>query len=101
MYACPWCERRGFSFWQKQSLVPSRTVDCSDCRRQVSVPWTRSHLAALPIFVFGLAGLWFVGDAFNSKLFALVGALGGGAIGMLIAIPLYHYLVPLVKPEKK
>ena len=68
--------------------------------RKVSVPWTRAHLAALPIFLLGLAGLWFVGDAFNSKLFALVGALAGGAIGMLIALPLHHYLVPLVKPEK-
>jgi uncharacterized protein YqgC (DUF456 family) len=101
MYACPWCARKAISFWQKQSLGPSQTLSCSGCKQRVSVPWLRAHLAALPVFLFALLGLWFVGDAFNSRTFALAGALCGVALGMMVTLPLYHYIVPLVKPDRR
>jgi uncharacterized protein YqgC (DUF456 family) len=97
MYACPWCERKVFSFWQKQALGPSKSMQCSGCKRQVSVSWGRAHLAALPVFLLALAGLWFVGDAFNSKLHGVAGALAGVILGTMITMPLYHFIVPLVK----
>ena len=101
MYSCPWCERKTFSFWQKQKLGPNKTMQCTGCKRYVSVPWGRSHLAALPVFVLALAGLWFIGDTFNSKIFAIAGAFCGVVLGMMVTMPLYHYIVPLVKPEKR
>jgi hypothetical protein len=101
MYACPWCDRKVFSFWQKQSLGPSKTLQCTGCKRRVSVPWLHAHLAALPVFIFAIGGLWLVGDAFNSKIFALAGAFSGVVLGMMVTMPLYHYIVPLVKPERR
>ena len=67
MYQCPWCERKSFSFWQKQALGPNNSMKCHGCRRQVSVHWGRAHLAALPVFILAIAGLWFIGDSFNSS----------------------------------
>jgi uncharacterized protein YqgC (DUF456 family) len=61
----------------------------------------RAHLAALPVFVLAIAGLWFVGDAFNSKVFALAGAFCGVVLGMMVTMPLYHFIVPLIKPERQ
>lgn len=101
MYACPWCGSKSFSFWQKQTLGPLRAIACGDCRRHVSVPWERAHLAALPIFACAIAGLWLVGDAFDSKLLGLAGAFTGVAIGMIVTMPLYHHFVPLTKPSKR
>jgi hypothetical protein len=101
MYQCPWCERKCFSFWQKQTLGPNKSIKCKGCSRRVSVPWGRAHLAALPVFLFAIAGLWFVGDAFGSKLFALAGAFAGVVIGMMITMPLYHHFVPLSKPDDR
>ncbi len=98
MYKCPWCERKSFSFWQKQSLGPSRALACNGCHRQVSVPWGRAHLAALPVFLCTLAGMWVIGEAFHSKLYALGGGVAGVMIGMLITMPLYHLFVPLIRP---
>ena len=99
MYACPWCERKSFSFWQKQSLGPSRALTCKGCRRKVSVPWGRAHIAALPLFLCTVAGMWIIGEAFGSRLYALGGALAGLVIGMLLMMPLYHFIVPLIRPE--
>jgi uncharacterized protein YqgC (DUF456 family) len=98
MYECPWCSHKSFSFWQKQTLGPNRTMRCANCARRVSVPWGRAHLASIPVFLFAIAGLWFIGDAFNSKLVALAGAFIGVVIGMVFTMPLYHRFVPLVKP---
>ena len=53
------------------------------------------------LFVLALAGLWFVGDTFNSKIFAIAGAFCGVVLGMMVTMPLYHYIVPLVKPERR
>ena len=100
MYECPWCNRKTFSFWQKQKLGPNKTLQCGACKRRVSVPWGRAHLAALPVFLLAIVGLYFVGDAFNSKVFALAGAFCGVVLGMMVTMPLYHYVVPLVKPER-
>jgi hypothetical protein len=99
MYECPWCSRKSFSFWQKQTLGPNRSIRCANCARHVSVPWGRAHLAAIPLFLCAIAGLWFIGDAFNSKLFALAGACVGVVAGMVFTMPLYHAFVPLVKPD--
>jgi DNA-directed RNA polymerase subunit RPC12/RpoP len=100
MYECPWCGRKSFSFWQKQSLGPSRSIACGHCARRVSVPWGRAHLAAIPVFAGALVGLWFLGDAFNSKVVALAGGFIGLAVGMVLTMPLYHRFVPLVKPAR-
>ena len=100
MYACPWCERKTFSFWQKQKLGPNSSMSCTGCKRRVSVPWIHANLAALPIFLFALAGLWLVGDASGSKVLALAGAFCGVVLGMMVMMPLYHRFVPLVRPER-
>ena len=57
MYACPWCGKGRFSFWQKQSLGPTRTLSCPDCKRPVSVCWNRAQLAAIPVLLISLVGL--------------------------------------------
>ncbi len=101
MYACPWCERKTFSFWQKQSLGPHKTLRCTGCKRQVGVPWARANLAALPVFLCALAGLYFVGDASGSKIIALAGGFCGVVLGMMLMMPIYHRFVPLVKPENR
>lgn len=100
MYACPWCDRKTFSFWQKQKLGPHSSMSCTGCKKRVSVPWGRAHLAALPIFLFAVAGLWLVGDASGSKIIALAGATCGVVLGMMVMMPLYHRFVPLVRPER-
>ncbi|HEX3098425.1 MAG TPA: hypothetical protein VHQ02_11955, partial [Usitatibacter sp.] len=69
--------------------------------RRVSVPWGRAHLASIPVFLFAILGLWFIGDAFNSKLVALAGASIGVVVGMVFTMPLYHRFVPLVRPENR
>ena len=56
MYACPWCGSKTFSFWQKQTLGPARTLRCSSCSRQVSVSWDRAQIAALPVVILGFLG---------------------------------------------
>lgn len=101
MYECPWCERKSFSFWQKQSLGPIGTMKCSNCTRRVSVSWGRAHLAAIPLFLCAVLGIWFIGDAFNSRLVALAGGCIGVVLGMVFTMPLYHAFVPLVKPERR
>ena len=101
MYECPWCSTKSFSFWQKQSLGPNRSIRCTCCARRVSVPWARAHLAAIPVFLGAIAGLWFVGEAFDSKVLALAGACIGVVAGMVLTMPLYHRFVPLVRPERR
>ncbi len=100
MYECPWCQRKSFSFWQKQSLGPNRILRCGNCTRRVSVPWGRAHLAAVPLFLCALAGLWLLGNAFDSKLFALAGGFLGVAVGMVFTMPLYHQFVPLIRRSR-
>jgi hypothetical protein len=99
MYACPWCERKTFSFYQKQTLGPSRSIKCGHCSRHVSVPWNRAHIAALPVIVFGTLGL-VIGKALFAAVSAiLLGGWIGITLGMVITAPLYHLWVPLVKPK--
>lgn len=100
MYECPWCNRKSFSFWQKQTLGPHRTLACAGCSREVSVPWGRAHLAMIPVFLGAVLGLYVVGDVFGSKIIALAGGFIGVAIGMVLTAPLYHAFVPLVKPGR-
>jgi len=45
--------------------------------------------------------MWIIGDTFNSKIFALAGAFCGVVLGMMVTMPLYHYIVPLCKPDRK
>lgn len=101
MYACPWCERKSFSFWQKQSLGPNKPVKCKACSRAVTVPWDRAHFAAAPMFILAVVSMYFVGDAFDSKLYAIGGAVAGVVLGMLFTIPLYHFIVPLIRPGER
>ena len=95
MYECPWCRARSFSFWQKQSLGPKRSLQCSGCKKKVSVCWQRAQIAAAPVLLLGFLGL-LVGKAYFGTWSAvlLFGWIGITA-GMMITAPLYHLFVPL------
>ena len=100
MYACPWCERKTFSFWQKQSLGPHRSIKCSACRREVSVPWLRAQFAVAPMVLLTFIGL-IVGKAFYGEVAEiLMGGALGFMVGAIMTTPLYHFFVPLVRPER-
>ena len=57
MYSCPWCGQKAFSFWQKQTLGPMRTMRCPHCRRQVSLSSFRAQVAGAPLLALGLLGM--------------------------------------------
>lgn len=98
MYSCPWCGEASFSFWDKQSLGPSRTLSCPSCNRKVSVCWNRAQLAAIPVLALGFLGLITGKAAFGTWSAILLGGWLGITLGMLITAPLYHLYVPLKKP---
>lgn len=98
MYACPWCGQKAFSFWQKQSLGPHKSLHCQACHRKVSVDMVRAQIAAAPTLL-----LFFFGIIAGKVLFytwpaILLGGWLGITLGFLITAPLYHVYVPLVKP---
>ena len=98
MYECPWCSRKTFSFWQKQSLGPNRSIACTACTRRVSVPWVRAQFAAAPVVLLGFAGL-LTGKYFYGEIVEiLMGGALGLMVGMIATAPIYHFFVPLVKP---
>ena len=99
MYACPWCTKGRFSFWQKQSLGPARNLTCQQCKRPVSVCWNRAQLAAIPAVALGFLGLIAGKTLFMTWPAILLGGWVGVTIGMLITAPLYHWYVPLKKPD--
>jgi len=99
MYACPWCERKTFSFFQKQTLGPQRTIKCGSCTRRVSVNWDRAMIAALPVMILGSFGLVLGKSLYGTLPALLLGGWVGITLGMLITAPLYHAWVPLVKPR--
>lgn len=99
MYACPWCQRKTFSFWQKQSLGPSRSIKCTACTRRVSVPWVRAQFAAAPLMLLAFAGLLVGKVAYGVLPEILMGGCLGLMVGMIVMAPLYHFFVPLVKPQ--
>ena len=96
-YACPWCNKASFSFWQKQSLGPTRSLVCGHCKRKVGVDWNRAQIAAIPVLALGFLGLIAGKVLFGTwsavLLFAWLGITGG----MLFTAPLYHYYVPLTR----
>ena len=99
MYDCPWCNQKAFSFWEKQTLGPHKTIACPRCRRSVGVRWDRAQVAAAP-----LVALCFLGLIVGKVLFATLSAVLlfgwiGATLGFLVTAPLYHYYVPLEKPE--
>ena len=98
MYECPWCKSKTFSFWQKQSLGPTKTLECAACTRRVTVAWERAQLAVLPMLLLGFLGL-ICGKVFFAT-WAAVALFGwlGITTGMLVTAPIYHFYVPLVRP---
>jgi hypothetical protein len=98
MYACPWCKKKAFSFWQKQSLGPTRSIACGACTRRVSVPWLRANLAAVPVVLLGMVGVT-TGKLYGTMPEIFAYGLAGVFVGMLITGPIYHLFVPLVRPE--
>ena len=98
MYACPWCSKASFSFWEKQSLGPKRTLECAHCKRKVSVCWNKAQLAAIPVIALGFLGLIAGQALFGSWAAVFLGGWLGVSLGMGITAPLYHLYVPLVKP---
>ena len=101
MYACPWCERKTFSFWQKQSLGPHRSIKCSACRREVSVPWVRAQIAVAPMVLLTFIGLIIGKAAYGEVAEILMGGALGFMVGAIMTTPLYHFFVPLVRPERE
>ena len=99
MYSCPWCEKGRFSFWEKQSLGPARSLTCTQCKRPVSVCWQRAQIAAIPAIALGFLGLIAGKVLFMTWPAILLGGWLGVTIGMLITAPLYHWYVPLKKPD--
>lgn len=100
MYSCPWCSKASFSFWEKQSLGPKRTLQCSHCKRQVTVCWNKAQLAAIPVLALGFLGLLVGQGLFGSWSAVFLFGWLGVSLGMIITAPLYHLYVPLVKPQQ-
>lgn len=99
MYACPWCDQTSFSFWQKQSLGPARNLTCQHCKRPVSVCWNRAQLAAVPAVALGFLGLIAGKMVFGTWSAVFLFGWIGVTVGMLVTAPLYHWFVPLKKPD--
>jgi hypothetical protein len=99
MYTCPWCSKAGFSFWEKQTLGPSRNLMCPHCKRKVSVCWNRAQLAAIPLLALAFLGLIAGKAMFGTWAAVLLGAWIGITFGMLITAPLYHFFVPLIRGD--
>ena len=99
MYECPWCSKTGFSFWEKQTLGPSRNLRCPHCRKQVSVCWNRAQLAAIPVIALGFLGLIAGKAMFGTWSGLMLFSWIGVTAGMLITAPLYHFYVPLVRQQ--
>lgn len=97
MYRCPWCEGKTFSFLQKQTLGPTRTMDCAKCKRKVGVHFERAQFAASPVILLGFLGLLFGRELYGSWSAVLLGGWLGITLGMACTAPLYHWLVPLVR----
>ncbi len=98
-YECPWCRVASFSFLQKQTLGPRRTMRCSACTRHVGVNALRAQLASAPVMAIGFLGLICGKVLFASLPAVLLGGWIGVTLGMLITAPLYHFFVPLVRPS--
>jgi len=96
-YACPWCSKASFSFWQKQALGPTRALECAHCKRKVSVCWNRAQLAAIPLLALAFLGIIAGKYAYGTWPAVLLGGWLGVTLGMLFTAPLYHYFVPLVR----
>ena len=100
MYACPWCQRKTFSFWQKQSLGPHRSLKCSACKREVSVPWVRAQFAFAPMVLLTFVGLIGAKIAYGMSLEVLMGGGLGFMVGAILAAPIYHFYVPLIPQQR-
>ena len=99
MYSCPWCNKKAFSFWEKQTLGPARKMECAHCKRKVGVCLNRAQLAAVPFMALGFLGLISGQALFGTWPAVLLGGWIGITLGMLVTGPLYHLWVPLVRPQ--
>jgi hypothetical protein len=95
MYECPWCERKSFSFFDKQTLGPSRSLKCAECKKKVGVPGERAQIAAAPLFLLGFLGLLIAKAYFGTWPAVMLGGWIGITLGAFISAPLYHVFVPL------
>jgi hypothetical protein len=95
MYECPWCQAKSFSFWQKQSLGPTRSLQCTGCKKKVSVCWQRAQIAAAPVLLLGFLGLLLGKGLYGTWPAVLLFGWVGITAGMMITAPLYHLFVPL------
>ena len=97
MYERPWCDKKAFSFWEKQMLGPARSMRCGACRRAVRVSSDRAQIAAAPLFLLGFLGLLLGKALFGTWPAVLLGGWIGVSFGMMIAASIYHVYVPLEK----
>ena len=97
MYECPWCDKKAFSFWEKQTLGPARSISCAACKRKVGVSSQRAQIAAAPLFLLGFLGLLVAKTYFGTWPAVLLGGWVGITFGMLVSAPIYHVFVPLEK----
>ncbi len=75
-------------------------MKCSACRREVSVPWGRAQLAFVPMVVLTFAGLIAAKIAYGETSEILMGGALGFMVGAILATPIYHFYVPLIRPER-
>jgi len=97
---CPQCQRATFSFWQKQQLGPSGTLQCPACGARVEVPTGRA-MACILGFVLIDALAVIAASLINQRLGYAgqwQGSLITAAALLLPGIPLiwaYYRFVPL------
>lgn len=99
LYECPWCTQKTFSFWEKQTLGPNKTIPCRSCNRKVGVPWDRAQVAAAPLVALCFLGLIVGKVLFGTLSAVLLFGWVGASLGFLVTAPLYHFYVPLEKPQ--
>ncbi len=89
MYACPHCGKSGISFIRKMFLGPAIPATCNVCGKKIGVPWLRSLLAVVPIFVI----CNFLTSIYqDTAIKIIVWSLGG-----VVVLTLYSKWVPLEK----
>ncbi len=88
-HSCPHCGAAGISALRKAFLGPALPTTCSECRKNVGVPYGKSMLALLPWFV--ALGLFpFVSESGLQSFW--LGALGAASVAVL-----WGCLVPLTR----
>ena len=96
MYNCPHCNAPTVTFWQKNTLGPARSIECSSCHGKVTVPWLAAMSCISPIVLLGAGTFYYLSSA-GEVAGAFIGGFLGLLVGYAVSTPLYGRYVPLVK----